>query len=82
MNRYRICRLTCRSTAVRLMGASLSLVPSPEMYPRTHVAFRINLVSCPAFTTIPYTHSVFRSCAPRRSIWFGPTGIFVGADPG
>jgi len=27
----------------------------------TYVAFRNNLVSCPAFTTIPYTHSVFRS---------------------
>jgi AAA+ superfamily predicted ATPase len=43
---------------------------------------RMSFVSCPALTTMPYTHSVFRNWAPRSSIWFGPTGTLVGAAPG
>jgi hypothetical protein len=66
MKRYKICMLTCRSTAVRLIGASLGVSDRKESM--THVAFRMSFVSCPAFTTTPYTHSVFLSWAPRNNI--------------
>jgi hypothetical protein len=112
MKRYKICMLTCRSTAVRLIGASLGVSDRKESMTHvanqmllrgaqlrntewvygvvvnaghetklmrnatvsdrkesmTHVAFRMSFVSCPAFTTTPYTHSVFLSWAPRNNI--------------
>lgn len=84
INRKTICTLTCRSTAVLLIGAALcsesrSVRPEPSYnYLITHVAFRISFVSCPVKTTIPYSHGVFLICAPRNSIWSGPKGIVFG----
>jgi hypothetical protein len=58
-------------------------IPTHQRIPHTtHVAFRINFVSCPALIATPYTQPVFRNCAPRNNSWLGPTGILVGAEPG
>lgn len=69
-NRKMICKLTCFSTAVLLIGAALLRHDDAQLGKEveTHVAFRISLVSWPVKTTMPYIQGVFRSCAPRKSI--------------
>lgn len=82
--RNRICTLTMRSMAVRLIGAALQGTGpgqqgrqgrAPDLKGETDVALRMSLVSWPVKTTSPYSHPVLRSCAPRSSIWSGPSGV-------
>ena len=56
MNRNTICTLTCRSTAVRLMGAALEnglSATARTSVGATHVALRMSFVSWPVNTTRP-----------------------------
>ena len=59
-NSAMISAFTWPSTRVRFVGVA--------------VVLRISLVSCPVNTARPYAQGAFRSCAPRRSSWSGPTG--------
>ncbi|OMH81723.1 hypothetical protein AX774_g4813 [Zancudomyces culisetae] len=62
-NKNKICTLVILSTLVCFIGAA--------------VAFFINLLSCPVFTTTPNTQFVFLITAPLNNSWDGSRPILV-----